>query len=576
MYQGTDKFCAKRSVRGKSWEPRRLDPASGPAGIHPLILALVAARGFDTASFFDSSLKNEMPDPSSLKGMDDAVSLFCDAVQSRKRIILYGDYDVDGATSTSLVLRWLRAVNADAAFYIPDRMKEGYGPNAAAIRRLHQEEGVDLIVFLDSGTTAHEPLGVASELGIEIIVIDHHEPDDKTPPGILVNPKRKDEDRSLAHLCTAGLAFLFLVAVQREMRKRDFFNNDRQPVDLRDWLGIVALGTIADVVPLSGLNRAYVVAGLRRMQSVPGLNALSMAAGESSFTVQTCGFVFGPCINAAGRIGDTRLGTTLLATDNEDEIAEIAKHLVEVNRERQDMQRKVQESALETARTEMADDPVIVVSNPEWHPGVVGIVASKVKDIMDRPAVIIGSGGAASCRSVDGFDIGAAVIAAREAGLLIKGGGHVAAAGLTVAPEKIADLRSFLCERAKGFVHPPVTIDMVFRCGELTPDIVQEMEHMQPFGVGNSRPKIAVVGGWVRKSQVMKEAHVKIVLSGRLGQTEAIIWKAVGTPIGDALAGSENMYIDVVGTPKIDEYGGRRRVVITIDDVMVGASRQDS
>lgn len=575
MSDGSVGFCAETSVRGKNWQARKMDSAKGPVGIHPVITSLVAARGFDPETFFSPSLKTEMPDPSSMKGMDEAVAKFCDAVIAGKRMVVYGDYDVDGATSTSLVLRWIRAVGGDAAFYIPDRMKEGYGPNADAIRRLREEEAIEFILFLDSGTTAHDPLGVAAELGMEIVIIDHHEPDDRTPPGVLVNPKRKDEDRSLAHLCTAGLAFLFLVAVQREMRARGFFNAERPEVDLRKWLGIVALGTIADVVPLTGLNRAYVATGLRRMQDIPGLKALSAAAGEEFFTAQTCGFVFGPCINATGRIGDTRLGTTLLATDDETAAAEIAKELVEINRERQQMQKSFLEGAIETAKT-MEGDPVIVLSNPEWHPGVVGLVASRIKDMMDRPAVIIGQGGAASCRSVDGFDIGTAVIAAREAGILIKGGGHAAAAGLTVADDRIGDLRAFLGNKADGFVHPPIIVDMVFRCGDLTPDIVEEMEQMQPFGVGNPRPKVAIVGGWVRQSRVMKETHVKIVLSGRMGQTEAVMWRAVGTPVGDALVGSENLFIDVIGTPKIDEYGGRRRVVITVDDVMVGAAREDA
>jgi single-stranded-DNA-specific exonuclease len=570
----TDGFCADVSVRGKKWQARKLESVAGPAGIHPVISSLVAARGYDPETFFSPSLKTEMPNPSSLKGMDDAAKAFCDAVIAGKRMVLYGDYDVDGATSTSLVLRWLRAMGADAAFYIPDRMKEGYGPNADAIRKLHADEGIEFILFLDSGTTAHIPLGVAAELGMEIVIIDHHEPDDRDPPGILVNPKRRDEDRSLAHLCTAGLAFLFLVAVQREMRAREFFTAERPAIDLRDWLGIVALGTVADVVPLSGLNRAYVAAGLKRMQDVPGIAALAMAAGEENFTAQSCGFVFGPCINASGRIGDTRLGTTLLATDDAAGSSEIAKQLVEVNRERQDLQKSIMEGAIETAKS-MADDPVIVLSGPDWHPGVVGIVAARIKDIMDRPAVIIGAGGTASCRAVEGFDIGSAVIAAREAGILIKGGGHAAAAGLTVAPERVDELRAFLAEKAKGFVAPPVTVDMVFRCGELTPEIVAEMERMQPFGVGNSRPKVAIVGGWVRQSRTMKETHVKIVLSGHSGQTEAVMWKSVGTPVGDALVGSENTYVDVIGTPKIDEYGGRRRVVITVDDVMVGSSRSD-
>ena len=564
------KIDGRRSIKGKFWSIRPDVDHVTPDGIHPAAARLAAARGFDPNTFFSPSLRDAMPDPHSLKGMEEAIERFCEAVRSGRRIAIYGDYDVDGATSTALVLRWLQAMGVETVFYIPDRLKEGYGPNADAIRRLHEEEGIEFLLVLDSGTTAHEPLGVAASLGMEIVIIDHHEPDDRQPPGTLVNPKRQDEDRRLDYLCTAGLAFLFLVGVQRRMRETGFFNDERPAVDLREWLGIVALGTIADVVPLRGLNRAYVALGLPRMGEVLGLRLLSLAAGEENFTTQTCGFVFGPCINASGRIGDTRLGTILLATDDQETAENIARTLVETNRERQELQRKIVDDALDRARS-MESDPVIVMGDESWHPGVVGLVASRVKDLMDRPAVIIGAGGTASCRSVDGFDIGQAVIAAREAGLLVKGGGHAAAAGLTVEPHRVDDLRRFLGERAKGFVHPPVVVDLAVPCGELTPDLIDALDRMQPFGVGNQKPRIALTRGWVKRSRVLKEAHLKLILTGPSGETEAMLWKAIGTPLGDALVGTEGRYVDILGTAKIDEYGGRRRATLVIEDAILGA-----
>jgi len=561
-------FCAGASLRGRTWTLRRPVPHVVPDGVPAAAAALAAARGFDDLeSFFSPTLKACMPDPSTLKGMDDAVRVFCDAVQAGRRMALYGDYDVDGATSTALVLRWLHAMGADPVFYIPDRLKEGYGPNADAIRRLREAEGVEFLLVLDSGTTAHGPLGVAAELGMEIVILDHHEPDDRMPPGTLVNPKRRDEDRSLAYLCTAGIAFLFLVAVQREMRRRGFFGPGRPEVDLRRWLGIVALGTIADVVPLVGLNRAYVSAGLPRMGDVLGIRALSEATGEKTFTTGTCGFKFGPCINASGRIGDTRLGTMLLATEDLRLAETIARELVETNRERQDLERSIVDSAVEMAR-EM-DDPVIVLANENWHPGVVGLVASRVKDAMNRPAVIIGAGGTASCRSVEGFDIGQAVIAAREAGILIKGGGHAAAAGLTVAADRIDDLRAFLSERASGFVAPPVVIDVAVPCGSLDLELNASLARLQPFGAGNSAPKIAVVGGRVKRSMIMAGKHLRLILSGPEGETEAKLWRAVDTPLGDALIGTDGLRVDVLGEAVYDEYGGRPHVYLRIEDAMV-------
>lgn len=571
----TTHFCGPKSVKGRTWEIKGLGPSQDVKGVDPIAVKVAVARGFDPERFFSPAIKSEMPDPSRFKSMDEAVASFCDAVLAKKRILVYGDYDVDGATSSSLILRWLTAIGYDEVlYYIPDRLAEGYGPNSDAIRRMHEQENIEYLMCLDSGTTAHEPLGVAEQLGLEILIIDHHEPDDRDPPGILVNPKRRDEDRAYEYLCTAGLAFLFLVAVQREMRVRGFFNENNPAVDLMKWLGIVALGTVADLVPLVGLNRAYVASGLPRMDLIPGIRALNVANGDSGYTATTCGFVFGPCINAAGRIGDTRLGTLLLASDDQSTVDNIARTLVETNKQRQDIQKSAMSEAIEIAK-EMDQDNVIVLYNPEWHPGVVGLVASKVKDAMDRPTVIIGSGGSASCRSVDGFDIGSAVIAAREAGILLKGGGHAAAAGLSVAPEKIPELRSFLCKLAEGFNHPPTEVDLAFGCGELKADIVEALERLEPFGMKNPKPRVAILGGYVRSVQVMKGIHVKLFISGQNGETEAVLWHAIGTPVGDALAASEDHWVDIYGTARIDAFGGRRRATIAIEDAIIGTSLAD-
>lgn len=565
-------FCGEKSVKGRTWAIKKLVESTAIEGVHPIATSVALARGFDPESFFSPAIRKEMPDPYHLKSMKEAVESFCDAVQDDKKIMIYGDYDVDGATSTSLVLRWLTSMGySKVLYYIPDRLAEGYGPNADSIRRVHAEEAIEYLLCLDSGTTAHGPLGVAAELGLEIVILDHHEPDDRDPPGILVNPKRRDEDRKFDYLCTAGLAFLFLVGVQREMRNRGYFTVERPEVNLMQWLGIVALGTVADLVPLVGLNRAYVAVGLPLMERIPGIRALNIANGDAGYTATTCGFVFGPCINAAGRIGDTRQGTYLLWSDDEAEVEQIAQALVETNKERQDIQKAAMQDAIEMGK-QRADDGVIVLYNPDWHPGVVGLVASKVKDALDKPAVIIGAGGSASCRAVDGFDIGSSVIAAREAGILLKGGGHAAAAGLTVVPERIDELRKFLCERAVGFQHPATEIDLAFKAGALNPALVEALETLEPFGMKNPKPRVAILNGLVKSVRIMKELHVKLFISEGGSETEAMMWNAIGTPLGDALATCEGHYVDIYGTARIDSFGGKRRATVIVEDAIIGRS----
>lgn len=589
-------FCSSVSVLGRTWEVRdRHEVDYAPNGVHPLAAGIAASRGFELDRFFSPSLKTEMPDPSRLKGMDDAVRQFCDAIEAGKNIAIYSDYDVDGATSAALVLRWIRSVGSDAVYYIPDRMTEGYGLNSPAITMLKNEVGIEFILFLDAGTTAHEPLATAAALGLESVVIDHHDPDEMRRdlekgdpdngylvpcpgevgiPATLVNPKRPDEDRAFEYLCTAGLAFLFLVGVNREMRSRGFFTGDnltggRAEPDLKRWLGIVALGTVADVMPLIGLNRAYVALGLGRMEDIPGLKALNVANGDVGYNAYTCGHKFGPCINATGRIGNTRTGTLLLATDDLKEADDVAQLLVETNEERKAITQQAVDEAVERL-VEFNDDPVMVVYDENWHPGIVGLVASRVKDRTGRPAVVIGQDGKASCRSVEGFDMGAAVIAAFKAGILVKGGGHTMAAGLTVMPDRIPELRAFLCEKASDFVEPSVQVDLALKCGELTPAMVEAFGRMAPFDQKNNpEPIIAIYGGWVKSVRILKDRHVKIFLAGEHGETEAVIWNAVGTTLGDALAKSDDKFVDIYGTSEINVFGGKRRAVVKIADAMI-------
>ena len=566
-------FCNDRSLLGREWQLK--DQPQGPQieGVHPTAVSVAVARGFEPERFFNPTLRAELPDPSIMKGMDEAVASFCDAVAARKRICVYGDYDVDGATSTSLMVRWLSAMGQTPMFYIPDRLKEGYGPNADAIRRLKSEHDIEYILFLDCGTRAHAQLAVAVELGMELVILDHHEQDDRDPPAILVNPKRRDETREYDYLCTAGLAFVFLVAVNREMRLRGFFDANRPEPDLKQWLGIVALGTVCDIVPLKKLNRVFVKMGMPLMGEIAGIRALAKAnkseKGEPEFNERTCGFVFGPCINAEGRIGDTRSGTILLSTDDMDVATDMALRLVDTNKERQDITKTAQAEAIEIAATQMQGDSTIVIYNEEWHAGIVGIVAARVKDAVGKPAVIIGSGGSGSCRSVTGYNIGAAVDAALLAGVIDKGGGHMMAAGLHVKPENVDELRRIMCSKSDGFEMPPVEADLAIPCGGLTVSLVEALETLRPFGTENPQPRLVIHGGYVSRVQLMAGKHIKLHLAGRFGGCKALIFNAVGTPLGDALALSEDKLVDIYGKARVDFHAGKHTAIVLIDDAMV-------
>ncbi|AOG02914.1 single-stranded-DNA-specific exonuclease RecJ (plasmid) [Bosea sp. RAC05] len=568
------KFCAPRSAKNRTYSLRAAPPHSVPGEIDPRVAAVAAARGAgDLESFFNPNFKASMPDPSRLADMQVAAARFAKAVEAGESIGLIGDYDVDGATSSAIVIRFLRMLGHEKVVWrIPHRIRDGYGPNTRLVDEI-AAVGASLLVILDSGTAAIEPVARARSLELDVLIIDHHEAGETLPDAVLVNPKRPDEDRSLDYLCTAGLAFLFAVAVMRELRVTGFFERKAMtPPDIRGLLGLVALGTVADVVPLVGLNRAYVALGLPRMGDIAGIRALVDATGEQNFTPVSCGFVFGPCINAAGRIDDMSLGAELLVTEDPKRAEFLALQLHEMNQERQKMQKLAVQSAKD-AVVETGQDTgtgVIVLHDENWHPGVVGLVAAKVREAFDKPAIIIGNSGKGSCRSVDGYNIGENVIAAYQAGLLVKGGGHAAAAGLTLDAPKLDALRAFMNASITGFEPPAVAVDFLMECGALQPDLVEAFDKLAPFGQGNPKPRIGVIGGFVRKVQILKSLHVKAWLSGSEGDTVILLFNAIGTPLGDQLSRSEGKQVDVVGVAEVSTYGGVTSVVLKPEDVFFG------
>ena len=567
-------FCAPASIRGKHWSPLPL-PASvaAPSGVPELAARIARARGVsDMEGFFRPSFKAAMPDPSALMNMGAAAARFAQAIEKGETIGLIGDYDVDGATSTSIVLRFLAMVGHRAVGWrIPHRIADGYGPNAEIVSSLHDIDAVTLLLVLDSGTTSFDAVSHARSLGMDVLVLDHHEPDpDRLPDAVLVNPKQLGEDRSLEYLCTAGLAFLFSVAVTRALRHSGRFSQGAEP-DLKSLLGLVALGTVADVVPLVGLNRAYVALGLPRLADVVGIRALAEVTGKPELTTHACGFVFGPCLNAAGRIDDMRMSVELLTSEDANAAKTIAEHLFKLNQERRELQIKaVEEAKIMIDADKVNASGVIVVYSAAWHPGVVGLVAARIREAYDRPAIAIGAEGKGSARSVDGFHVGAAVISAYKEGILIKGGGHGAAAGLTINPAKVPDLKAKLDAAYAKFSAPPVPVDLALPCGVANAALVRSLEILAPFGMGNPKPRLAVVGGFGRTTRIMKGLHVKLVLSGPAGEMDVLAFNSVGTPLGDALLSAEGRYVDVMGTVEISSWNGVDRAMLKPEDVMIG------
>lgn len=564
-------FCNSYSARNLEWDVPQISVDTIP-GIPKEILEISARRGItDFEEFFKPSFKGSMPDPSSMMDMDRAIERVHAAIINKEKICVYGDYDVDGATSTAIMLRYFRRIGHDnIIFYIPDRLKEGYGPNSNAIKSLG-ESGVNLLLIVDSGTTAFDPVNTARSIGMDVVILDHHKAEHTLPDAIVVNPKRQDENGSLTYLCSAGLSFLFLVGLQRTLRNNEFFKATEEP-DLKDLLGLVALGTVADIVPLVGLNRAYVKLGLPMMAKNMGIQNLVRETGltEDLFTPYTCGFVYGPCINAAGRIDDTRLGTLLLSSEDEDEVAGISKRLVELNNERKTMQVSMVQQAIEKAQNALDDSNVVIVYDELWHPGVVGLVASKIKDFFDKSAIVIGTGGKGSARAVDGFDIGQAIIDARLQGLLVAGGGHAAAGGLTINPDNMATFRAFMKERSADFQRPPLKIDHAVQCGQLKASIVDNIQMLAPFGAGNPEPRIAVIGGYVEKVSILKGKHLKGVIKKGSDTQEFILFDGVESKLGNSLLSAQGRYCDIYGKMSVNEYAGKRTVQIRPEDAMIG------
>ncbi|MBT4932880.1 MAG: single-stranded-DNA-specific exonuclease RecJ [Rhodospirillaceae bacterium] len=585
----TDAFLGvEKSLMGRRWSLRESDERtammlSQRLGVAEVIGRVLNARGIsieEATSFLEPTLKDLLPDPHHLKDMDVAAERLASAIMQGEQIAVFGDYDVDGATSSALLKRFFDSVGATSKVVIPDRIKDGYGPNTPGLLKL-REEGASVVVTVDCGTTSFEPLAAASEAGLDVIVVDHHVAEVSLPKAVaVVNPNRLDDDSPHGQMAAVGVTFLLVVAVNRALRQADWYESRGEP-SLMQWLDLVALGTICDVVPLKGVNRALVTQGLKVMaeRGNPGLVALADVAGiDEPPGAYHAGFVLGPRINAGGRVGESAMGSRLLSCNDKAEAAEMASSLDKFNKERQDIEAKVLQEASEQVD---AGDPgsasIVIAAGEGWHPGVVGIVASRLKERFDRPSLVIALNegvGTGSGRSVSGVDLGSAVIAARQAEIIQKGGGHAMAAGLTVEVSRLDDLKTFLNERlgdvmAERPAIPGYYVDGALKVAGANMALVESLAKLGPFGSGNAEPRFVITNARVAHADPVghDQSHLRLSLTDETGKRlNCIAFRAVDTDMGQALIHHGGAPFHVAGKIRINTWQGRSSAQLLVDD----------
>jgi len=576
------------SFNGRPWRFRARDDDAvrglSLSGISGPLAQILAARGVTretAASFLDPRLKTLLPEPFLIAQMERAVSRFTDAVKSRETIAILGDYDVDGACASALLLKFLRAVGQGPLLYIPDRMTEGDGPSAVAMTKL-RSQGANLVVTVDCGAAAHEAFNAARAIGLDTIVLDHHAVETNPPAFAHVNPNGPDDRSGVTYVCATGLTFLFLVAVQRRLRQDGWFAQAAfSEVDLMTHLDVVALATIADVVPLLGVNRAFVKQGLMRLDRLerPGFAALArLASVEPPFSPYHLGFIFGPRINAGGRVGCCDLGARLLASDDPSEADGLALELDRHNRERQAIESQILESADAMAASQ-SEKAFLLVAGEGWHAGVVGIIAGRLKERHAKPALVAGFDGGAgdaiargSARSVSGVDLGAIVRAALAEGMLETGGGHAMAAGFSVRRDKLASFGDFLdrrieVQRETVVAARDLILDALVSANGATLELLQDLDRAGPFGNGNPEPVFVLPDMMVAYADIVGTNHLRLRLTARDGgKIGAIAFRMADTPLGRGLLKSRGARVHAAGKLKRDDYGGTAKAQLHLED----------
>lgn len=576
------------SLSGKAWQWRGGnmaidgDATSLERDILAQLLMTRGVAGDDIERHANPTLREFLPDPSEFQDMETAAERISQAILANETITIYGDYDVDGATSAALLVELLRALGNDAQYYIPDRLLEGYGPSGSALVKLG-EEGSSLIVTVDCGAMAFEALDEAHKAGVDVIVVDHHKCAPELPrAAALVNPNRLDENdlaASHGHLAAVGVAFLLAIALVRTLRGQGFFESRKEP-DLMALLDLVALGTVADVAALHGLNRAFVSQGLKIMARRDRIGMAALIDTSRLKRAPQCsdlGFALGPRINAGGRVGESTLGVRLLTSIDPDEASEIAEQLSALNEDRRAIEAEVQEEA-EAALSAQHNNQVHVIAGEGWHPGVIGIVSGRIKEKTGKPAIIIAldpndGTGKGSGRSISGVDLGAAIISARAEGLLVAGGGHAMAAGLTIESDKIAAFSEFLEVRLardvdKARLNQSMLLDLSTAPGGLTPDLVRTLDQAGPYGVGWPGPRVAVGPVRIVKADIVGKDHLRVIAAGEDGRSlKAIAFRAAETEMAQTLIHrSHGRRFYLAGRAKIDDWGPREAAELHLED----------
>lgn len=546
-----------------------------------IIGRLLSSRGVEpdqVETFLSPRLMSLLPDPNHLIDMDRAVARLIEAVQAGQKIAVFGDYDVDGATSSALLHRFFKSIGVELRIYIPDRIKEGYGPNVPALEKLISEK-VSVVVTVDCGTASYEPLTFAKDQGLDVIVVDHHVAEASLPAAAaIVNPNRIDEDSPHGQLAAVGVTFLLIVALNRGLREAGHYGRDGGPAepDLMQWLDLVALGTVADVVPLTGVNRALVVQGLKvfGQRRNAGLRALAdIAALDETPTAYHLGFILGPRVNAGGRVGESHLGAHLLSTDDDVEAKSIADMLNSYNLERREIEERINEEA-NTLAEEQRGQPLVFVAKEGWHPGVIGIVASRLKERFGVASCVVAldaERGVGSGRSVSGVNLGAAVIAARQQDMLVAGGGHAMAAGFTVARDRIEAFKDFMIERIGAQVEENAValnwkVDGALTVEASTLDLIKEVGRLGPFGSGNAEPRFVFAGLRVATADIVGNGHVRCRFTSGGNRLQGIAFRTAETELGQRLLNHGGLPVHVLGRIRENVWQGHSSVQLLIDD----------
>lgn len=556
--------------------------------VSPTLARLLVMREHELATvslFLQPSLRDHLPDPLLLKDMEKAITRLLQAITSHEKILVWGDYDVDGATSSALLYRFFKALNQPIALYIPDRITEGYGPNKTGIQKF-KAQGYTVMITVDCGTTSFEAL--ESVHGLDVIILDHHAPEAKLPSAYaIVNPNRLDEraeiTQALGHLAAVGISFLCVVALNRALRNAGFYKNQAEP-DLLALLDLVALGTVCDVMPLTGLNRTFVAQGLKVMatRKNAGLRVLAdIASLHEMPTPYHLGFVFGPRINAGGRVGESFLGARLLSTENPEEAFKIAQKLDGYNQERRALEAEILDQAFLQVDPE---SPVIVLAQEGWHEGVIGIIAGRLKEKFHKPTAIITWNtegvGKGSARSIPGFDFGQFIHKAHHLGYISGGGGHAMAAGFSLTKDHLPLFTDFLVSEFSRFgkeidFSPTLLCDGYLDLRSLTPTFLEEIEGLSPFGMGNPRPKFIFADVMVESYQLIQDQHIRC----RFSQGDGIIVEGIGfrlqdTPLGKVLMDHHRRPLDLLASPQLDTWNGKTKVKLTLEDAAFASSLQ--